>query len=149
MDEDDAQYYNDQIEHFEETSDSLTHLLRQQLTVVQATLGTVNETLSDIVHNEDRLREWLKRLKQYVNIMVAQYGNATNSLSVKLVVEEHIARALDAISAVQRNLVLIVDSIGKAQKGILQPLIITPDYSSMLLFEAIQLFPRTPCYPSP
>jgi hypothetical protein len=36
MDEDDAQYYNDQIEHIERTSDSLRCLLKQQLTVVKS-----------------------------------------------------------------------------------------------------------------
>jgi hypothetical protein len=116
---------------------------------VQATLGTVNETLSDVVYNEDRLREGLTRLQQYVNTMVVQYGNATNSLSVKLEVKEHISTALDATSVVQRNLDLIVDSIRKAQKGILQPLTVTPG----LLFNAITrsspAFPQDAVLPIP
>lgn len=45
MDGDDAQYYNDQIAHFEQSSSSLTHLLKQQLTMVRFTLGAVNETV--------------------------------------------------------------------------------------------------------
>lgn len=39
MDGDDAQYYNEQIEHFECSSSSLTGLLKQQLTIVRSTLG--------------------------------------------------------------------------------------------------------------
>ena len=36
---------DDQIEHFEQISDSLTHLLKQQLTVMRFTLGAVKETI--------------------------------------------------------------------------------------------------------
>jgi hypothetical protein len=42
LDDDDAKFYNEQIRHFEENSDSLTNLLKQQLIVVKSTLGTVN-----------------------------------------------------------------------------------------------------------
>ena len=32
MDDEDAQYYNEQIRHFEENSESMTNLMKQQLT---------------------------------------------------------------------------------------------------------------------
>jgi hypothetical protein len=41
MDNDDAQYYNQQIRHFKENSDSLTNLLKQQLYVVKSLLGAI------------------------------------------------------------------------------------------------------------
>jgi hypothetical protein len=149
MDEDDTKYYNDHIEHFEQTSDSLTHLLRQQLTVVRATLRAVNETLLDVTYNEDRLRDGITRLQQYVNTMVTQSGNVSNLLSVKLVVQEHIARALDTANVVQRNLDLVVDSTGKAQKGILQPQIVTPGLPLDALTRSIPSFPRDTTPPIP
>ena len=40
-DGDDAQFCNEQTEHFEQRSDSLTHLLKQQVTIVRSTLGGV------------------------------------------------------------------------------------------------------------
>jgi hypothetical protein len=38
MDNDDAKYYNEQIKHFEENSDDITKLMKQQLVVVKSTL---------------------------------------------------------------------------------------------------------------
>ena len=78
MDEDDAQYYNEQIEHFERNSNSLTHLLRQQLTIVRSTLGAVNNTLTDVFYNERKMKNGLLQLQHYVNAMGEQYGYVTN-----------------------------------------------------------------------
>jgi len=77
MDEDDAQHYNDQIEHFEQNSNSLTHLLKQQLTVVRSTFGAINESLSDITYSEGKMRDGLIQLQRYIDSMAAQFGNAT------------------------------------------------------------------------
>ena len=55
MDGDDAQYYNEQTEHFERSSDSLTYLLKQQLTIVRSTVGAINEKSCDVTYNEDRI----------------------------------------------------------------------------------------------
>jgi hypothetical protein len=62
MNDDDAQYYNEQIKHFEQNSDRMTHLLRQQLCVVKSSLGAINETLSDMEYNEAKVRKGLIQL---------------------------------------------------------------------------------------
>ena len=49
--DDDAQYYHDQIDHLEQGSTTLTELVKQQL-IVKSTLGTFNETLTDVDYNE-------------------------------------------------------------------------------------------------
>ena len=121
LDGDDAQYYNEQIEHFERNSSSLTHLLKQQLTIVQSTLGTANDTLSDVSYNEKKMRNGLLQLQRYVNDMGEQYGNVTNLLSVKITLESHIARVLDGMNALQCHLDIIRDSLVDAQRGILHP----------------------------
>jgi flagellar basal body-associated protein FliL len=64
--DDDAKFYNEQIRHLEENSDSLTNLLKQQLIVVKSTLGTVNETLSDMEHNEVKARDGLNQIRKYI-----------------------------------------------------------------------------------
>ena len=58
MDDDDAQYYHDQIERFEQGSTTLTQLVKQQLIVVKSTLRVFNETLSDVEYNENE--GWVK-----------------------------------------------------------------------------------------
>ena len=47
LDADDADYYNEQINQFEKNSEDLTNLMKQQLSIVRASLGTFNDTISD------------------------------------------------------------------------------------------------------
>ena len=95
MDEDDAQYYHDQIDRFEQGSTTLTQLIKQQLIVVKSTLGTFNDTLTDVDYNERKMREGLNRLQDYVTTFGAQIENATHLLSLKITLEDHIAKPLD------------------------------------------------------
>jgi hypothetical protein len=60
---------------------------------------------------------------------VNQCGNATNLLSIKVTIENHIARVLDGLTAVQRHLEIVLDNLVDAQRRILQPQIIPPDNS--------------------
>ena len=110
MDEDDAKYCSDEKEHFELNSDSLTHLLKQQLTVVRSTLSAVNESSSDVAYSENKMRDGLKQLQHYVESMVLQYGNATNYFSTKITQENHIARVLDGLNVTQRHLDIVISS---------------------------------------
>jgi hypothetical protein len=50
LDADDANYYNEQIKHFGESSEDLTSLMTQQLFIIKASPGTFNETISDLEH---------------------------------------------------------------------------------------------------
>jgi len=72
---------------------------------VTSALGAVNETLSDMAYNENKVRDRLKQLLPLVDSVVSQYGNATNLLSVQIILENHIARALDKLSVTQRLLI--------------------------------------------
>ena len=44
MDDEDAQFYHDQIERFEQGTTTLTQLMKQQLVIVKSALCTFNET---------------------------------------------------------------------------------------------------------
>jgi hypothetical protein len=66
LDNEDATYYNEQIKHFEENSDDLTRLLRQQLVVVRSTLGTINDTLIDMETNQENVRAGLTQVKKFL-----------------------------------------------------------------------------------
>jgi len=141
MDEDDAQYYHDQIDRFEQGSTTLTQLVKQQLIVVKSTLGTFNETLTDVDYNERKMREGLKQLQTYVTTFGAQIENATHLLSLKITLEDHIVKALDASLALQRALDMLIDSIADAQKGTLPPRVASPT----LLLDALRN--STPSFP--
>jgi uncharacterized phage infection (PIP) family protein YhgE len=121
MDDDDTQYYHDQIDRFEQGSTTITQLVKQQLIVVKSILGTFNETLTDVDYNERKMREGLNQLQNYVATLGAQEENITHILSLKITLGYHIAKALYASHALQRALDILVDSIADAQKGILPP----------------------------
>jgi hypothetical protein len=149
MDEDDAQYYNDQIEHSERSSDSLTSLLKQQLSVVKSSLGALNETSTDMVHNDDRIREGLTKLQCYTDSFVSQTGNATDLLTLKIMVGSHIARILDALNVLQRSLDVLINSITEGQKGVLQPLVVPATLLMIAFIHNSPLFPRGTSLPFP
>ena len=132
--DDDAQYYHDQIDHFEQGSTTLTQLVKEQLIVVKSTLGTFNETLTDVDYNERKMRERLNQLQTYVTTFGAQIENTTHLLSLKIMLEDHIAKVLDASHALQRALDMLVDSIANAQKGTLPPRVAPPT----LLLDALR-----------
>ena len=56
MDEEDARYYNEQIKRFEQNSEDVNTLLKQQLSVVKSSLGAVNNTLVAVAYNENLLK---------------------------------------------------------------------------------------------
>ena len=141
MNDEDAQYYNEQIRHFEENSESMTHLMKQQLTVVKSSLGAINETLSDLEYNEAKVKEGLMQVKAYVESVVSAGTRVTNTLLAKITVESHIARVTEALNKSQRNLDILIDSIVNARKGILQPQVVPP---SLLIDALIHSAPVLP-----
>jgi len=121
MDDDDAQFYNDQIEHLEQGTTTLTQLVKRQLIIVKLTLCTFSEMLTGIEYNEKKMREGLSKLQMYVATFGSHVKNATYLLSLKITIEHHIAKALAASHTIQRTLDILVDSIADTHKGSLPP----------------------------
>ena len=101
MDDDNTQFYRDQIEHLEQGTTTLTQLVKRQLIIVKLTLCTFNETLTGIEYNEKKMRKGLSKLQTYVATFGSQVENATYLLSLKITIEHHIAKALDTSHATQ------------------------------------------------
>jgi hypothetical protein len=141
LDEDDADYYNEQINHFEKNSEDLTNLMKQQLSIVKASLGTFNETISDLEYNTQVTQKGLIRLKSYMEQFVGNTESRLNSLDTKITAEGHIAQVNNALSAMQRNIDLLIESVINAQKGILQPQIVAPSLILETLKRSISAFP--------
>jgi hypothetical protein len=72
MDNDDAEYYNGQIRQFEENTEDITKLLKQQLFVVKALLGSINNTLNDMEYNEERVKTGLLQLQNYLESLTGK-----------------------------------------------------------------------------
>jgi len=80
------------------------------------------------------MREGLSQLQTYVTTFDSQIENSTYLLSLKITIEDHIAKALDASHAIQRTFYVLIDSIADAQKGTLPPRVA----SSTLLLDALR-----------
>jgi len=117
MDDDDANYYNDQIKLFEQNSEDMSTLLREQLSVVRSSLGAVNNTLADVEYNEKLLKEGINKVTMYMEMLRKETNEKVNIIGMKIEVEEHIVRMNNAIHAFQRNLDRLIDSVMNAQKG--------------------------------
>jgi hypothetical protein len=59
LDENDADYYDEQIRNFERNSEDTTDLLKQQVYVIKSTLGALNDTLADMEHNDKLVKKGL------------------------------------------------------------------------------------------
>jgi hypothetical protein len=142
LDSDDANYYNDQIRRFEENGEDIADLMKQQLSIIKASLGTFNETISDMEYNNRLIQKGMTELKDYMERFVGQTEAKLNLISIKINAEGHIARVNNALISAQRNLDLVIESILNAQKGILQPQIVSPRLLMETLRKSIPFFPK-------
>jgi hypothetical protein len=99
MDDEDAQFYHDQIERFEQGTTTLTQLMKQQLMIVKSTLCAFNEMLTDVEYNELKMREGLSQLEAYIATFGSRIENTTYLLSLRIALESHTAKALEASHA--------------------------------------------------
>jgi hypothetical protein len=148
MDDEDAQFYHNQIERFEQGSTTLTQLMKQQLMIVKSTLCAFNETLTDIKYNEAKMRKGLSKLQTHIATFGSHIENTT-FLSLKIAIESHIAKALGASHAVQRTLDILVENIAEAQKGSLPPRVMSPGLLLETLRSSIPSFPTDTTLPFP
>ena len=149
MDDDDAKYYNDQIKLFEQNSEDITTLLKQQLSVIRSSLGAVNSTLMDVEYNENLMKEGISKITKYMNSLQSETNEKMSLFSAKIEVEGHILRVNNAMLTLQRNLDLLIDSVIHAQKGVLQPQIISQVTLMETLIKSVSAFPKDTTLPVP
>ena len=142
MDEDDAKFYNEQIKLFEQNSEDMDTLLKQQLSVVKLSLGAVSNTLADVAYNENLLKEGISKVTKYMDTLRSETNDRMNLFSAKIEVKGHIPRVSNAINALQHNLDLLIDSVMNAQKGVLQPQVISPITLMDVLIKSVSTFPK-------
>jgi hypothetical protein len=62
LDNDNAEYYNEQIRRFSQRQESIIQLLKRDTHIVQSTLTDINKTMSQIQVNEKNLHDSLKKV---------------------------------------------------------------------------------------
>ena len=126
MDEADAKYYTEKINRLEMEQTGILKLTREQMTVVKATLRTVNSTVREVQENEDALLRNLKLVEDHLNQKDGELKGKIGLLSVTLHMEKHMMQLNRIIYEIEQDYELIVSAIVNAQQGILQPHVITP-----------------------
>jgi hypothetical protein len=149
LDDNDAEYYDEQIRKFEANSDDTTDLLKQQVYVLKTTLGAFNETLRDIKHNDKLMKKGLSDIQNYLDTLTSETAKKLSIFEAKFMIEKHITQVNNALTILQRNMDLLLDSVVHAQTGGIQPQIVPPQ----LLLEALRgsqsFFPRDTIPPFP
>jgi hypothetical protein len=79
-------------------------------------LGAVNNTLADVEYNENLLKEGVSKVTEYKNTLKLETKEKMNLFSAKIEIEGHIVGVNSAMSTLQRNLDLLIDSVINAQK---------------------------------
>jgi archaellum component FlaC len=149
MDDDDAKFYNEQIKLFEQNSEDMTTLLKQQLSVVKSSLGAINNTLTDVEYNEKLLKEGINKVTAYMNTLKSETEQKMDLFSAKIEVEGHIMSVNSAMGNLQRKIDLLMNSVVNAPKGILQPQVISPVTLMDALLKSAPAFPKDTTLPFP
>ena len=84
-----------------------------------------------------------------LNVFRSETNETLSWLSMKIEVEGHILRVNNAINVLQRNLDLLIDSVINAQKGVLQPQMISPITLMEALIKSVSAFPKDTTLPFP
>jgi len=87
MDENDAEYYDEQIRHFERNSKDTTDLLKQQVYVIKSTLGALNITLADVTHNNKLVKQGLVDIQTYLDSLSSETAEKLTIFEAKFMIE--------------------------------------------------------------
>lgn len=149
MDEDDASYYADKISEIEKLNVDTLKLTREQVTVIKSTLRAINGTLQDVILNESNLQKGLETMEGHINAQTGKIKEmfTVNSLAIEM--NRHALLLTSLIRDVRQDYEMILDAIISAQKGILQPQIISPAKIIKLVKDGITDMPSDLSLPIP
>jgi uncharacterized protein YicC (UPF0701 family) len=103
------------MKNFEEESEDMTTLMKQQLSIIKSSLETVNSTISDMEYNNDAIKHGVEKLKAYMEKFASESERHLDILDIKITVEGHIARVNHALDAILRNLDLTTECLERTK----------------------------------
>ena len=95
------------------------------------------------------LREGISKISKYTDTLRSETNEKMNLVSMKIEVEGHILRANNALNMLQRHLDLLIESVINAQKGALQPQVVSPTTLMEVLIKSVSAFPKDTTLPFP
>jgi hypothetical protein len=137
LDNDDAEYYNEQIRRFSQREESIIQLLKRETHIVQSTLSDINKTMSQIQVNEKNLHKSFKKV-------AAQMTYQRKEIN-QLIVAERLSVYYNSFSTLltiyQSEIEDLIQSVFAAKVGQLHPSIITPSRLSKKLNSVVPYLP--------
>jgi hypothetical protein len=117
--------------------------------VVKSTLGAINNTLTDMEYNQEKVKMGLIQIKSFFESVTSENQKKFNALAAKITVESHIARVKEAIDTLQHHLDMVLESTMNARIGIVPPQIASPKLIMDMLIQSMPSFPKDAIPPFP
>jgi hypothetical protein len=111
MDSEDASYYAEKISSLEKEQIDFLKLSKEQITVVKATLRSMNSTLLAVSENERILSKGLNEIAKHINKRDGEIKEMFTGTSMLLTVNEHTMQLERAISKCRREYNVLIDTI--------------------------------------
>lgn len=127
LDDEDASYYSSQISKLENEQMEFLKISKEQMTIFKTTLRSVNTSLNTMEQNVAILEKGLENLKDFMNNNSKQVSRTFSYFNIMFKLNQYSITINKVLSDIQFECELVLQAIVNAQKGILQPHIITPN----------------------
>jgi hypothetical protein len=104
--------------------------------------------LTDVTHNDKLVKQGLVDIQTYLDSLSSETARKLTIFEAKFMIEKHITQANNALTLLQRNVDLLLDSVLHAQAGKVQPQLVPPKLLLEPLRESQASFPRDTILPS-
>lgn len=145
LDSDDAKYYENQIQKFNENEDHLLIMLKEQSHITKTTISNFNKTITSLHVNEKLLINNMKILKD--NLITN--SKRLNILEIKESLIEQISLLNFLTEELDKEMSNLIQAILFAQNGIIHPSILTPEQLIKNLQLIMQHIPKNTEFPIP
>jgi hypothetical protein len=72
--------------------------------VIKTTLGTFNDTLADIEHNDNLVRKGLSDIQTYLDTLSSEIARKFSIFEAKFMIEKHTTLVNNALTILHRNI---------------------------------------------
>ena len=112
-------------------------------------MGAVNNILAEAEYNENLSKEGISRVTKYMNTLRSETNKKMKLFKAKIEIGGHILKVNNEMNTLQRYLDLLIESVINAQKGVLQPQVISPVTSMETVIKSVPAFPKDTALPAP
>lgn len=94
--------------------------------MIKSTLGPLNITLADVAYNGKLVRDGLADIQTYLAHYPQRQLEKLSISQEKFLIEKHITQVSNALTLLQMNVDLLLDSVLHAQAGKVQQHLVSP-----------------------